>query len=612
MVNIGESLKNLRNMIGKHYLIMLVILFFVASHYAIVKDYTALPSPIYGGDLYFQLGATNHVKYGGNPLDSSNVNGSLPAYFVTYSFLSGNIAKIFNTSALNAELILSYITLIVSLIVIYVLINKIFKNRYLAAICAIIYNIPIEIVFKYTTLANRLVTLAIILALYVFLEKENYRNAIILGILYGVAGLTHSVLFMSISLLLAIVFPYYIIVRNKHHFLKKDYKKIFQSVAKYALVILIGVTIAMLWWFKPVFYYHGATASHYTEIQQDSLDKISQQLNAAKYMFTAALVNFHSAVKIFYSLFIIAGFILLFATKNSEEKRFISVLFFSAIIINLHFFITYNLFGFHLIPSYMTYLLVAPISVLVFAFGLHVLSGQIKNKKYVDLLLTLIIVILVVMSIPSTVKHNTDQWGEAAKKGLPEYMSNLQDFLVKNTDVYDTILSTNEISFAVNSISGRKVMVSRRAHNDPFMDIDRRQIDAAIMLYGNDTEKKLELIKKYNVKYVYWDYYWINSEFQMDNTGKITGWFDPLLVTKDYSSYVELERYDVKYFQENTWVDPTMRHSNIKKFDVIIVSPQNYDNFTNPWRNDLDPYLEEVWSYEQSGQKIAILYKVKV
>jgi len=35
----------------------------------------------------------------------------------------------------------------------------------------------------------------------------------------------------------------------------------------------------------------------------------------------------------------------------------------------------------------MPYLMVTPISLLIFAFGLHVASHQIKNKKYSDIAL---------------------------------------------------------------------------------------------------------------------------------------------------------------------------------------------------------------------------------
>jgi len=194
----------------------------------------------------------------------------------------------------------------------------------------------------------------------------------------------------------------------------------------------------------------------------------------------------------------------------------------------------------------------------------------------------------------------------------PQYIS-LQSYLLKNTDGNDVILSTKEISFAINAISGRKVVVSRWAHqNDPFMDLSQRDVDAAIILYGNDTKKKLELIKKYHIKYLYWDYYWINSEFQFDKSGRIVGMFDPLIAFNEPKYKHQLDRYGIKYFRIKYWIDPAGRSKDIRRFDILVVSPQNYHNFTNPWKPDLNKYLTEVWNYTYNGQKIAVLYRIDI
>lgn len=84
-----------------------IIIVFIIVQYMTVKDMVSLPSPIYGGDLYYQLGQTNNVKYNGNPLESANTKGSLPIYFVVYSLITGNIAKLLNIDAFMAELLFS-------------------------------------------------------------------------------------------------------------------------------------------------------------------------------------------------------------------------------------------------------------------------------------------------------------------------------------------------------------------------------------------------------------------------------------------------------------------------------------------------------------------------
>ncbi|MBW3016862.1 hypothetical protein KY316_00685, partial [Candidatus Woesearchaeota archaeon] len=69
-----------------------LFIFFTILHFMLVSPLKSLPSPLYGGDYYYQLGATNHVKYGGNPLSSPNIKGALPVYFVLYSGMAGYIA----------------------------------------------------------------------------------------------------------------------------------------------------------------------------------------------------------------------------------------------------------------------------------------------------------------------------------------------------------------------------------------------------------------------------------------------------------------------------------------------------------------------------------------
>jgi hypothetical protein len=189
----------------------------------------------------------------------------------------------------------------------------------------------------------------------------------------------------------------------------------------------------------------------------------------------------------------------------------------------------------------------------------------------------------------------------------------LQNYLLKNTNVNDVILSTKELSFAINAISGRKVLVNRWAQqNNPYMNLPQRDMDAAVILYGNDTKKKLELIKKYNISYLYWDYYWFNSEFYFDRNGRLVGMFDPLMTYDTNKNREYLDRYVVKYIPMYFWVDPSARYDNVRKFHILIISPQNYYNFTNPWKQDLNKYLVEVWNYTYNGHKIAVLYKIKI
>ena len=137
-------------------------------------------------------------------------------------------------------------------------------------------------------------------------------------------------------------------------------------------------------------------------------------------------------------------------------------------------------------------------------------------------------------------------------------------------------------------------------------------MELAVILYGDDLWTKKELIKKNNIKYLYWDTYWIQSEYYFDDKGQITGWFDPLIAFNEPEYKLLLDQNNVTYMERVDWVDPSYKNERIPQFDLIFVTPENYHNFTNPWNPNLNPFLNKVWNYKQNGMEIAALYEVNV
>jgi len=103
----------------------------------------------------------------------------------------------------------------------------------------------------------------------------------------------------------------------------------------------------------------------------------------------------------------------------------------------------------------------------------------------------------------------------------------------------------------------------------------------------------------------------MNSEWSTDDQGNIVGKFDPLLVPYDVSYENKLKENNISYAVDYFWFDPAYQGEDVPKLKGIVISPDNYYNFTHPWKPDIDKYLEEVWSYDYQGQKMAVLYKIK-
>lgn len=595
------------------------IIFILILHFLIVSPLKSLPSPLYGGDYYYQLGQTNHVKYGGNPLQSGNINGDLPGYFVLYSAATGTIARVFSLDAIQAEFVFSYIIIAIATAVLFLLVYKLFKDYLLSIIGVLVYfTAGYVMVLKYTALAYALMIPALILAIYCFVEKPSLRNSIILGLVYGLVGITHSVAFISASFLLAAAFIYYGVIKTIKSKQKLDFKKFFGIVWPYAIVLVIGVAIALLWWFKPLFVYSFSQNTIWRKALLPRWD-LAYQFSFLWNMIKGNLLTFSSIGSAVFSVFMIIGLASLFLVKKDKPSlKFISFLFISSLIITCHVFITQNLFGFNFAPDYMVYLLMTPINTLVFIFGIHITSQmahRIKIKEKMQALikyafLCLIILLLLIAQYKAYVSFKQDKWYGAGINPPPENLLALRDYMAANTNVKDTILTANEVGFAVNSITGRKLVITRRAQNDAYSDLESRELAAAIIFYGNDAQAKKELLKKYDVRYLYWDSYWIQSEYSFNQQGQITSWFDPIVLFDTASTRDMLQKYNISYFSQNTWLDPASKGDNFNKFDFIFISPQNYVNFTHPWNPNLDGYLQEVWAYPQGGQVMSRLYKI--
>ena len=80
-------------------------------------------------------------------------------------------------------------------------------------------------------------------------------------------------------------------------------------------------------------------------------------------------------------------------------------------------------------------------------------------------------------------------------------------------------------------------------------------------------------------------------------------YFDPLITYSTEKAKQELKENNITSKELLGWVDPSAKNEKIRKFKILIVSPDNYYMQTHPWKPDLDDYLEEVWNYTQGSKK---------
>ncbi|MEM4707390.1 MAG: glycosyltransferase family 39 protein [Candidatus Anstonellales archaeon] len=571
-----------------------------------------LPSPLYGGDYYHQMGQIYHM-YETSPFEwfgSSNGLGERPGYFPIYGILVTIFGKIFGLEPFYAMIYFNIIALPVSAVAIFLLINKIFKNESICLTGVLLYLTTYSFpIFKYTEFTKWVVVPVFFYFLYKFYEKTEMKNAIFLGLAYGVMGLSHSTAFIFATLA-TVAIGAYILWKNKeiNAAITENKKNIFAA-------LVLGFVISQIYWFEPIFIYHGNNELKSNIWSLPDYGNLDYMVRTAVEMFVDVFLNFNTLIDGIRSLAIIFGFYVILSKKAWIENEFIIIVLVVSLALTYSYFLTMPLMDIHLVPGYCADLYLKFSALLIGMVGVKEVFEKYGQNKIITYSAIAILMLLSIIQMAEIVKNKeNEQWFSVGKDELPVYVEEMQKWVLKNTNINDVILTSNEIGFEVNALTGRKLVVSRRAQNDAFMqDFDRRQMDAAIILYGNNDEKRKELLRKYNVKYVYYEATWPGSEFYFDETGKLTGYFDPLMVVYSEEKENELKRYGVKYFRIRGWLDPAVRGIDVRMYDLLIVSPENYDDGGyGIWSDELDKYLEKVWSYEQNGILYGAMYRVNM
>jgi hypothetical protein len=597
------------------YSLVAFIIITLIVQFIIVSGFKQLPSPLYGGDYYNQLGQTNHIRYGGNILENSVLLGNQYQYFPFYSIIAAAFSNFFNANTIKTELMIAPFFSALSLIAAYLLFKNLFKSKIFGLIGALIYfNIGLVIV-KYTDMTLEILVPLFLLMIFFMYERKEIKYSIWAGVVLAIISFSHSIGFVAMFLLL-IMFSIYILflkyVSKGFVFNKKEFKENFwKTILLLFIVYLIAVPVALgTYWYDPIFKYYGKPVNDLSGWGEQDLNVPNSLIP-----YTIELLGVLFSLSTFYraciTILFITGIIMLFLLKEHNVfSKYIKFLFIVATILSFHYLITVPLIHTELSPSYM-YAFLMEITIAVFVcFAIKMLLSINKNDEIKKILIILIIIFFIGKQIYSYQTFMNDKWTAAGKESLPPQLVAASDWLVKNTDVNDVIITNNEISFALNALSGRKFVTMRITHAGLFTDVNTREKDAALLLYGNNSETKNNIIKKYKVKYLYWDYYWINSEYNFNENGTIKYWFDPLMIIYNPLYEQELKDDGVKYIRQTTWVDASNRGPKFQQQDVLMITPDNYYNFTNPWSLTFNPLLKETWSYSQNGQKIAVIYTV--
>lgn len=614
-------------------LLVIMVLALILVNLSRISPLQQLPSPIYGGDYYYHLGYMNHLREGGSIFENSQLKGESPWAPFLYQGAVALLSKVTGADLINTVIYSSLLIVAFAMILVYWAASRFFSSKLAGLIMISLYTMGFP-VFKYTD-----VTLVLLMPLFFFMTyfamtRKTWGWYIAAGLMYGIIGISHTVSFMCATIFLGALILYELVLRHlsfgrahskglarlksmlriERHGLAHSFKK---DLLPLAAMVLIGALIAQLYWFAPIFKFHletPNTISEYDSVSISDVGLVKSSFRALKESFFN--LNFSSIKSIPFSMmqlsFLAFLIILLLLKKRHPRNQYLLIVFASYLVARFHFIITLPLMNREFFSGmshtwFMYFLMIASVAGLALF-----ISSKIKgeNAKTISLLI-LIAVIIVSMQFAKTASLEADPFYQSGKTPLPSFMQEVRSWISNNAGVDDVVMSTNEVSFMLNALTGVKVVNARRAHSGMWVDVDRRWADAAVIYYGNNTELRKELLRKYGVKYVYWQYNWISLDFRIGQEGQLQGWFDPLLV-RDMDGYAEyLSSNGVNYTKVKTWLDPANKGSDVRQFDALLVWPKRWDE-TNPWDDGFTALLRPEKDFYEGGQVAARIYSLKL
>ncbi len=300
-----------------------------------------LPSPLFGGDYYYQLGAITHMynvpitEWAG----STNGIGSHPAYFIFYGSLVTIFGKLLAMAPMQAMLNFNFLLPAASLISFYFLFKKIFSDGWVSLLATVsAVSLMAFPIFKYTEFTKYIVLPIFLYSLYLFFSEQNRKNSIFLGLMYGIMAISHSTAFVFSSLAIAVIFIYLLYSDRQNFKLSLPY---IQSKKWFIVAFLIGFIIAQIYWFEPIFIYHGQTPLGSQLWSTDDFSSSSVQFSFLTNTLYDLFFNNGSIFALVSGLLTLAG--LFFFYKNSKtlkpNEMFILLIFLTAFALTFSYFI---------------------------------------------------------------------------------------------------------------------------------------------------------------------------------------------------------------------------------------------------------------------------------
>lgn len=498
---------------------ILFLLVFLGWQLSYLNNFYHPPGQLFGGDQYYHLGHVFHIYNGGSVFESSHFKGEYEHYpwltHVLVAFLGVFI------SPLKAFLIFPFLVSLAGVFLMYIVGKKLFDKTF-ALLLAMMWMSNGDIVLYTHPTATAAVVILPLVALAFFLDK-NLTHLFYGGFILGIAGLGHITAFLGAMMFFSLK-------------LISEFTK--ENLKKYFIVVSIGILISLLFYYPLLFIYKGKVLNNWQEYSGAALENLNFTY-ISNAIFPIA-VPFAPII----GVLIVLG--MYFAFK--EGLKLPLLLYFTGVLGVLHPFITKPLlgtsFGFYRFPMWIN------VSFALFSvIGLRNVLTFFSHENRKKILFCFFLFFLIMNIVKFTSFKQDDLVRQAlVREDNKVALFKSGDWIIKNTDPKKVFIAPNPVSaLTLNSVTGRKVSFMYRNHANAFVELEKRIADMMIILYGNNTVLRKELMKNYSIGYYFED---SGAYYSMVKCLKNWEGLEKLSPDK-YTHCVTLDKKYVDYLREN-------------------------------------------------------------
>ncbi len=533
---------------------LVFVLVISVAQWLLFADFKHIPGPVFGGDLYRERGFVQHILNGESYRVDPYFKGELEFYPPIGYVLA---AKIVQVTGWDLEWVLNHFPIVVFVlqsIAFYVLGQVLFQDKAFAFVLVGIVS-TIHFVAPKHTYGIAMALAVFCLAQYASnIQQPSRKKQVLAGVFLGLAGLTHYSAFLIAAMILGIGTICELVYRTMTE--KKFLSVSKELVNNNLITAVIGVALAAFFLYPLYAQYHFATPNK-TQIYS-LFNPYAHGIEWVIGQFWNTLFPLSFLRKILGVLTLLGVFL---AWKMRARIEYRTPLFWLVALLvgTAHFVITIPLLNTSIVPPHLYGGIYIPTAVLS-VFGLRSIAktaSKYTNKPVYLVLVVFSVLIILPLLSQQYAAYQNDHWVQYGKTMDPAMstMYRVKDWILAHSTTNDVFLAHDESSFAINALTGRKLVAVRRTHASPYVDVDKRYADAFIMMYGTNTTKIQELIQDYGVRYLYVDQFLVGT---------------PMVTSVAHAEYVR--QHGVNFTTGKSRYDPASTDTPL--YDVIIVQGQ--------------------------------------